>query len=136
MNAQVKVLCVDDDQDTADITGRALELAGCDVRVCHDALAALEVAEEFRPDVCVTELRMPGMSGLELAAVLRGRDVRCIALTRLWSSDAWYQTHNARFAGHFVKPVKPESLVEAVTRLAPAAVERGFDRLRLGAISS
>ncbi len=119
MAAQLKVLCVDDDQDLAGSTGRLLELAGCKVRVCYDGASALAVAEEFGPDVCIIDLLMPGMSGSELAVRLReqaaGRPLRCIALTGRWDIDAQHQTHNIDFADHLVKPVEPERLVAVVT---------------------
>src|SRR5947209_5742359 len=74
MSEQLKVLCVDDNEETARSTGELLEMAGFDVRVCHGGEAALAVAEEFRPDVCVIDLGMPGMAGDELATRLQERE--------------------------------------------------------------
>ena len=95
-----------------------LESAGCDVRVCHDGPAALEVARTFGPDVCVIDLLMPGMCGEELAVQLRkqagDRPIRCVALTGLWDINTHHRTHNLGFAEHLVKPVEPERLIEAV----------------------
>ena len=96
MGDRIKVLCVDDNQEATRSCARLLEMAGCEVRVCHDGPSALSVAEEFRPDECVIDLKMPGMGGEELAARLRerggGRPVRCIALTGLWDIDAQHRT--------------------------------------------
>jgi CheY-like chemotaxis protein len=119
MGPRVKVLCVDDNPEAAAVIGRMLEVAGCDVRVCHGGEAALAVAEEFRPDVGVLDLRMPGMDGNELAVRLRqqagGRPLRCVALTGLWDIGTWHGTHNAGFDEHLVKPVEIRHLIEAVT---------------------
>lgn len=118
MSLPIKVLCVDDDQDVACSTGSLLEQAGCGVRVCHDGATALAVAEEFHPDVCIIDLRMPGMDGDELAVRLREltpeRPVRCIALTGLWDIASHHRTHNVGFNDHLVKPVEPERLIETV----------------------
>ena len=127
MGTQLKVLCVDDNREATHCVGRLLGEAGCDVRVCHDGDSAVAEAATFRPDVCVIDLRMPGMDGYELATRLReqagDRPPRCIALTALWDIDTQHQTHNAGFEEHFVKPVDPERLVEAVVgRAEPAGV--------------
>jgi len=129
MAAQVKVLCVDDDRDTAQATRRSLELAGCDVRVCHDGPAALSEAEEFYPDVYVIDLTVPDMGGEGLAVRLREqageRLVRFIALTDLWGITARHQTHNVGFEEHLVTPVDPARLVGAVTGLISGVGGRG-----------
>ena len=124
MGERLKVLCVDDNQDAAQSGGRLLELAGCEVRVCHDGTEALALAREFRPDVCVIDLKMPGMGGEELAGRLReeagDRPLRCVALTGLWDIDTQHRTHNVGFDEHLVKPVEPDRLVEVVTGRKPA----------------
>ena len=124
MSAAIKVLCVDDHQETAGCVGRLLTGAGCEVRVCNNASAALEMAQEFQPDVCVIDLMMPGMPGDELAVRLREQapenPPRCIALTGLWDIDSQHRTHNTGFEEHLVKPVDPDRLVQVVTAARPA----------------
>jgi CheY-like chemotaxis protein len=123
MAATLRVLCVDDNRESARSTALVLEQAGFEVRVCHDGPTALSVAERFRPDVCLIDLAMPGMDGDELAARLRerggDRPVRCVALTGRWDIEAQHRTGNAGFEEHLVKPVEPARLVEAVTSGTP-----------------
>jgi CheY-like chemotaxis protein len=118
MPAAIKVLCVEDQPQTADIVARLLEDAGCQVQICHDAATALAVAPKFHPDVCVIDLLLPGMDGVELTARLReeGGDhpPRCIALTGLWDIECQHRTHNAGFEDHLVKPVEADRLIQAV----------------------
>jgi CheY-like chemotaxis protein len=118
MLSRCKVLCVDDHPETARCTAQLLEQAGCEVRICHDGPAALALAEQFDPDVCVLDLTMPGMQGDELATRLRQRagvpPVRCIALTGHWDIGSQHRTHNVGFEQHLVKPVEPRCLVAAV----------------------
>jgi len=127
MGDRLKVLCVDDNRDAAWSSARLLELAGCEVRVCDDGPSALTAAQEFRPDVCVLDLKMPGMSGEELARRLQEQagdhPLRCVALTGLWDIDSQHRTNNAGFDQHLVKPTDPERLVEAVLgcKMADAA---------------
>jgi CheY-like chemotaxis protein len=126
MDDKLRVLCVDDNQEAAGCSARLLEQAGCEVRAVHDGPSALAAAETFRPDVCVLDLRMPGMGGEELAAKLQeqagNRPVRFVALTGLWDIETQHRTNNAGFDEHLVKPVEPERLVEVVLGRRPADV--------------
>jgi CheY-like chemotaxis protein len=119
MAAKLKVLCVDDDPDAVETTAELLDLAGCEVRGCPDGPAALAAAAEFRPDVCVIDLTLPGMGGEELAGRLReqagGRPVRLVALTGQWDISAHTRSSTAGFDDHLVKPADPARLVEVVT---------------------
>ena len=124
MTGKLRVLCVDDDPDAAESTAELLRLSGCEVRACRDGPTALSEAEGFFPEVCVVDLGMPGMDGLELAERLReqanGRPVRFVALTGLWDVTTTHQTANAGFDEHLVKPADPKRLVEAVMGAAHA----------------
>ena len=119
----MRVLCVDDSRDAAETTAEVLRRAGCEARACSDGQTALAVAAEFRPDVCVLDLLMPGMSGEELAHRLReqagGHPIRLVAVTGLWDIETQHRTRNLGFDEHLVKPVDPSRLVESVTRPHP-----------------
>ena len=113
----IKVLCIDDHQDSADATAQLLRIEGFEARACLSPDQALREVATFTPDVCVIDLSMPGMSGDVLAEKLReatGRPLRCIALTGSWDIDAQHRTNNAGFEAHLVKPVDPDRLVAAV----------------------
>jgi two-component system, OmpR family, response regulator len=118
MPAPIKVLCVDDNRETAGLVGQILKKAGCEVRICHDAPSALSTALDFQPDVCVIDLILPGMDGTELALRLReergDNPPRCIALTGQWDIECQHRTHNVGFAEHLVKPVESDRLIHAV----------------------
>ena len=118
MSPHLKVLCVDDDLDTAESTADLLSLAGCEAVACRNGVAALAVAQQFQPAVCVIDLTMPGMDGDDLARPLRGwavgPGVRLIALTGRRDDVAQDRLCNAGFETRFVKPADPDRLVEAV----------------------
>ncbi|QDU21673.1 DNA-binding response regulator MtrA [Urbifossiella limnaea] len=110
------MLCVDDNQDAADSLGALLRLVGFDARVCHDAATALTVAAAFSPEACVLDITMPGMDGCELAALMRARDagLYLVAVTALGDEEAVARTEVAGFDLHFVKPVAPQQLIDAL----------------------
>jgi PAS domain S-box-containing protein len=110
-----RILVVDDNEDAATSLARLLSrVYGHEVRVAHDGPEALGLAGEFRPEVVLLDIGMPGMDGYEVAKRMRDRGdlagARIIALTG-WGQEA--DRHRSREAGfdhHLVKPVDPEIL--------------------------
>ena len=119
-----KVLVVDDNRDAADSTGTLLLLWGHHVRVAYDGAGAVAAAREYRPDVCLLDLGMPGMTGYEVAEALR-RDAD-LAATRLIAMTGFDQEADrklsaaAGFAAYLVKPVHPADLQAVLEQLRPA----------------
>ena len=62
----LRILCADDNRDTADTLVILLEIAGLEARATYDGISALAVAEEMRPDVLILDLSMPGLNGDEV----------------------------------------------------------------------
>ncbi|HWS17077.1 MAG TPA: response regulator [Candidatus Elarobacter sp.] len=68
-----RVLFVDDEPPVR-ITGAAvLQAAGYEVLTAADGLEALHALDEALPDIIISDLRMPNMSGFEFLAVVRNR---------------------------------------------------------------
>ncbi len=70
----MRVMCVDDNEDAADSLGFLRFDGGggvaCEVFVAHDGVSAIAGVEDFRPQVCVLDITMPGMDGCELRAAI------------------------------------------------------------------
>jgi two-component system response regulator FixJ len=71
MSEQFVIHVVDDDPAMRDSLSFSLEAADCDVRTYESALQLLERGGELEPGVILTDVRMPGMTGLELVARLK-----------------------------------------------------------------
>jgi two-component system OmpR family response regulator len=114
----LRVLCVDDDPDTADSLAMLLELVGFDPFVYYDAKAALAAVDAIRPDAAILDLRMPGMHGCDLARRLRAwagnRPLPLVAVTAQSDDDVRRLTAEAGFDLHLVKPVDPDKLALVV----------------------
>jgi CheY-like chemotaxis protein len=67
-----RVLIVDDDETLRLVATRQLGRLGFDVHVAQDGKQAVEVFEEFRPDLVLMDIHMPEMDGLEAASLMRG----------------------------------------------------------------
>ena len=87
----LRILIVDDNKDAAASLGRLLGVLGKETRVVHDGIAALAEMEDFRPQVVLLDLGMPGMDGLETASRLRahpaGHQVAIVAVTGWGEND-------------------------------------------------
>jgi PAS domain S-box-containing protein len=109
-----RVLVVDDNRDAADSLSLLLEVMGHPVRTAHDGPSALAAAREFRPELVLLDIGMPGMDGLAVAGRLRAMpesaEAVVVAVTG-WGQEAdRRRTREAGFDRHLVKPVEPESL--------------------------
>lgn len=69
--AQHKVLLIDDSEISLHFTSRVLDRAGYDVRVTDDVQQLGSVLGGWRPDVILTDVDMPGISGVELCRMLK-----------------------------------------------------------------
>jgi PAS domain S-box-containing protein len=111
--SQVRVVIADDNRDAADSLQRILSLFGHEVRVAYDGLAAIQLAEEFRPRVAVLDIGMPGKDGYAVARTLRERHIAPITLVALtgWGQESdRTRAKEAGFDYHLTKPVDPEAL--------------------------
>lgn len=114
------ILVVDDNVDSATTMSLFLEICGYGTRVAHDGLEAVRAADEYRPDVIVMDIGMPGMSGHDAARAIRKQpwaaETLLIALSG-WGQEADKQrSRDAGFNHHLVKPVDHAVLTGILNR--------------------
>jgi signal transduction histidine kinase/CheY-like chemotaxis protein len=111
----LRVLVVEDNVDMARSLTMLLNKAGCEARVVHDGAAALEAANEFRPQVVLLDIGLPGLDGYEVARRLRAdpqhSHARLIAISGYGQSQDRQRSQAAGFHHHLVKPVAFDSLL-------------------------
>jgi CheY-like chemotaxis protein len=114
-----RILVVDDDPSGAYGLARVVKQLGYPVETAGDGPSALELARKFKPEVVFVDLRMPGMDGVEVAALLKseGLAVHIIAATAYRSELERARTTTAGFAGHLLKPVDKRALEDLLTHL-------------------
>jgi signal transduction histidine kinase/CheY-like chemotaxis protein len=116
---QLRVLVVDDSVDSAESMAIILEMSGHDVRKAHNGPDALSAASEYRPDIVLMDIGMPGMRGHEVAQKMREtaatRDVVLIAMTGYGRQVDREQSRAAGFDHHLVKPLDFDKLNEVLT---------------------
>lgn len=114
----VRVLVVEDNQDSAESLRRLLYHSGYEVAVAYTGQDGLRVARRIQPDVVLCDIGLPDTNGFAVAAELRGdprtRDVRLIAVTAYGKDEDRRRAREAGFDLHLVKPVDPEVLLRKV----------------------
>jgi PAS domain S-box-containing protein len=127
--SSLRVLVVDDNQDSAATLGMLLRTTGIEVRLAHDGLEAVQAAGEFRPDAMVLDIGLPKMNGYDAAHRIRrqpwGRKVVLIAITGWGQEEDKHRSKLAGFDHHMVKPVNPAELLELLASLQEAPSARG-----------
>jgi PAS domain S-box-containing protein len=124
----IRVLIVEDDQETRDILAAILERGGFSYRVATRASEALSVLDDWQPDVIVSDIGMPDMDGYEFARQLRARppqlggQIPALALTAYARAADRDQALDAGYQAHVAKPVDPLDLVRAITELTARPV--------------
>jgi CheY-like chemotaxis protein len=123
----VRTLVVDDDIDGLELTEAILARAGAEVRTARTADAALALVREWRPDVVVSDIEMPGEDGYSLLRRLRalppdaGGATPAIALTAYGRPEDRERCLAAGFAMHVPKPVDPGELTAIVAGVTAAS---------------
>jgi len=117
------ILVVDDDPVILRLLEVNFEMEGFAVRTAVDGQVGCEVARAERPDVIVSDVMMPRMSGLELVADLKGDPATAGIPIILLSAKAQVSDVRAGLdAGaddYVTKPFEPHDLVERVLKLLP-----------------
>ena len=123
----VRVLVVDDDPGSREAVVEMLGVMGAEVRASGSASDALRTLEEFRPEVLVCDIAMPGEDGYSLIrriralGAARGGDVPAVALTALASVGDRRRALVAGFQSYLTKPVDIDDLAQAVAEFSCGA---------------
>jgi CheY-like chemotaxis protein len=112
------VLIVDDDPDSREMYTLALSALGFHSVGAADAADAVARARECHPDVVVTDVKLPGVSGLELTRQLRTdvgtKSTGIILLTGHSVGSVRQQAHDAGCDRFLVKPYLPDALAAQI----------------------
>ena len=120
----LRVLLVDDQPDTLEMLKVALEQqCRAEVRISADVVTALEVFQQWKPDVLVSDIAMPGEDGYALIAKVRaleqqsGKRTPAIALTAYVRVEDRGRVLQVGYDRFLSKPVEPSELFAALASL-------------------
>jgi len=126
----VRVLVVDDEPDLAELVSTALRFDGCRTATAADADEAMRVARDFRPDIAVLDVMLPGDDGVRLLGRLRAEhpDLPAVFLTARGETRDRIAGLRAGADDYIAKPFSLEELLarlQAVLRRTGRLDERG-----------
>lgn len=116
--SQRRILVVDDDESLRRVTQVQLQQTGYEVTAASDGNEALAVLERFPADLVITDLKMPGMSGLELLRRIRSAysEIVIIMATAFGTIENAVEAMRAGAYDYVTKPVQIEELRITVSR--------------------
>jgi CheY-like chemotaxis protein len=121
--ARPTILVVDDEAVIADTLGMILEANGYRVNIAYDGISALKLSRTVPPDLLLTDVSMPGMSGLELAIDIQRSLPNCKVLLFSGQASTSDLLGAARLAGHeftiLAKPLHPTELLRRLSESLP-----------------
>ena len=113
------LLLIEDNEDGREMMTMMLDCYGYQVRAAEDGLRGLDAVREFRPDLALVDIGLPGIDGYEVARRLRAdpdtRHIKLIALTGYGLAEDLARVMAAGFDRHLVKPVGIEQLMETIS---------------------
>jgi CheY-like chemotaxis protein len=115
-----KILVVDDNRDSADMTAQMLQMYGLEVQVAYGGPEGLAAARADRPSLIFLDIGMPPLDGYQVAAAVRADDmlseVKLVALTAWGDAASRDRARTAGFDAHLTKPANIVELLKIAGR--------------------
>jgi len=115
---RVRVLIVDDEQMIADTLVQILNASGLEARAVFSGEQAVSAAEEFLPDILLTDVIMRGMSGIETGIKISKARPNCRVILFSGQASTADSLEKARARGYrfemIAKPIHPKELLKVL----------------------
>jgi len=123
------IVLIDDEEDIRDVMAIALKDAGYRVETAPDGETGLRLCEKICPQIVITDIRMPGMGGLQVLQTLKKNypDIEVIVVTAFGEMDLAIRALQLDASDFVTKPISDEALSLALKR----AKERFSSRKKL-----
>jgi len=110
----LRVLLVDDNLEYLRTVQMLVEVLGCEVSACSEAEQCLDNLEQFRPDVALLDVALPGTDGIELSRLIRARagfeDLKIVAVSGYSEQQVRRSVGDGQIDAFLCKPVSLETL--------------------------
>lgn len=125
----ISVLVVDDVFLNTELISKLLSPLGYHVTTANSGEKALQLLETFKPNIILLDMRMPGLSGFEVAEKIKQdeslKHIPLIAFTAsIFHSEKIMETGN--FAGYLFKPVKRDDLIQTIEKMANKSIQSPY----------
>ncbi|WP_372683239.1 sensor histidine kinase [Desulfosarcina sp.] len=112
------ILLVDDEAGIRKVLGISLADLGYTVHAAEDGAAALTILDAVRPPITLTDIKMPGMDGIQLLKAIKDRfpDTEVIMLTGHGDMDLAIESLKFQATDFITKPISDDALIVALKR--------------------
>jgi DNA-binding NtrC family response regulator len=126
-----KILIIDDETSVADTLALIFSSHGYEVRVAYSAETAIDIVAEWPLDLCIVDVMLPLMNGIDLAIILKANYPTCCVVLFSVQPDASGLLDMAQKKGHhfeiLAKPLHPTLILDTVNNLLFSRTERPTD---------
>src|SRR6185369_12000790 len=122
----IRIVIIDDNMSSLELLSTALEREGLSIHTANDPREGLELVRSLRPRMVITDLVMPGMTGLDVLRQVIHLDptIDVLLMTAHYTTETAVEAIRNGAADYLQKPVKIADLRERVRRLLEAAEKR------------
>jgi len=113
-----KIVIIDDEEDIRDVLTIALQDAGYNVKTAADGASGIRLFEAFAPQIVITDIRMPGINGLEVLESIKQKSPKTevIVATAYGEMDLAIRALQLDASDFITKPIGDETLYLALKR--------------------
>lgn len=127
-----RVVIIDDEKHICNILKTVVPWEELGMKIVGEAengLAGLELCAALQPDIILTDIRMPGIDGLELVERLHGQNVQACMILISGHDDFSYAQRaiHAGVLGYILKPIEEEELIELLQKAQTILEKRRRD---------
>jgi DNA-binding response OmpR family regulator len=116
----MKILLVDDNELFVESLVVILQFHGYEFKIASNGVDAIEIIEEFKPDMVILDLMMPRMNGLEVCSYIKSHPaLKDTYIMVLSAKDSIEDRNEALHSGaddYCVKPFSPDDILERITK--------------------
>src|ERR1700691_3207027 len=128
-----RILVIDDESQITRVLRAALSAQGYDVRVANDPDEGLRLFHDWPPDLVITDLMMPGISGVELTRTIRSRSVTPVLVLSVREHErSKVEALDAGADDYITKPFRIQELLARLRAHLRRAPERTTAALETG----
>ncbi|MBI4387509.1 MAG: response regulator [Candidatus Omnitrophica bacterium] len=132
--AQERIFIIDDDTDFLELCTKRLEHVGYQVRSFENASDAIKAIRNEKPDLVISDIKMPGLNGLEVCDLLRSNSftkyIPMILMTGYVDKKAYVESLDAKPLFFVAKPFGAKDFLETVRTAidSPFHLEEHFSK--------
>ncbi len=133
----VKILLAEDDVDLGNVLSHFLKASGYSVTLANDGLEAFSIYKEFRPDICLLDVMMPGMDGFTLASKIKkeNNDIPIVFLTAKNQKEDRITGLKLGGDDYITKPFEVEELLLRIKNILRRVGDQMPEILRINNVS-